>query len=437
MTVVGSGDTIIARRIVPPHEGPERDLIRLIGSADVAFTNLEIPLSGFLGRKGDWFVMSADPAIAGDLRQVGFDLVSFANNHALNYGEEGMSLTLQALAEAGIGVAGAGANLHEARRPAYVDVPAGRAALLAATSTFLPGEQATHSTRDQAGRGGLNPLRHEATYVVDEQALAELQRIGRITRLGGRRAGLLRRPIVDPARRPPVPEAYEFSGSRFGAGPDPGRVISRLDAEDLTEILRWVNEARQYADVVLVSIHSHEAGVETADKTTPPEFIVDFAHACIDAGADAIFGHGPHRLMGLDIYRGKPIFYSLGNLFWQVEYVMSLLGENYVGPDMRDLTPYEFHSRFIREQQIRDDQAQWDTVVPECVFDDHVLRKITLHPVTLGWREPLPRRGTPRMATGDDAARILRSFAALSAGFGTTVEVDGDRALVHGEPAAS
>ena len=431
LTIVGSGDAIVARRTPTDPDGHHGDLIRLLRSADVAFTNVEIPLSGFVGRKGDWFAISADPEIAHDLRAWGFGLVSFANNHTMNYGEPGMHVALEALGRAGIAVAGAGRNLHEARRPAYVDVPAGRVALVAATSTFEAGEQATHQTRGELGRGGINPLRHEATFVVDDPALAELRRIGEMTRLGGRRRGLRHRPTLAAPRACSMTERYEFGGRLFAAGTRPGHVNSELDAEDVTGITQWVREARQYADIVIVSIHCHEAGVESPDKVTPPEFLEDFARASIDAGADVVFGHGPHRLGGLELYHGRPIFYSLGNLFWQVEFVTALLGEHYVGPEMLDWTPFEFHSRFVREQDIRDDPDQWDTLLPECRFENERLTGIVLHPAVLGWGEPLPRRGSPRLAHDEDARRILTAFAELSAVYGTVVDIEGDVASVR------
>ena len=70
------------------------------------------------------------------------------------------------------------------------------------------------------------------------------------------------------------------------------------------------------ADVTVVSVHSHERGRTPLD---PAEFLIDFAHAVIDAGADVVAGNGPHCRRGIEMYHGRPIFFSLGNFVAQFE----------------------------------------------------------------------------------------------------------------------
>ena len=55
-------------------------------------------------------------------------------------------------------------------------------------------------------------------------------------------------------------------------------------------------------------------GVELEARPRP--YQVRQAHRMIDAGADVIFGAHPHVLQPMETYRGRPIFYSLGNLVW-------------------------------------------------------------------------------------------------------------------------
>jgi hypothetical protein len=82
-----------------------------------------------------------------------------------------------------------------------------------------------------------------------------------------------------------------------------------------------VDSLRRLADVVLVTFHGGNEGVDAQHVDTAPEFLGKeprgdlrtFTHAMIDAGADAVVGHGPHVLRGIEFYRGKPIAYSLGN----------------------------------------------------------------------------------------------------------------------------
>lgn len=80
---------------------------------------------------------------------------------------------------------------------------------------------------------------------------------------------------------------------------------------------RAIREARYMADYVVVSMHSHE--LRGTDKEEPDQFFVEFAHRCIDAGAHAIVGTGPHLLRPIEIYKGCPIFYSLGDFIIQLE----------------------------------------------------------------------------------------------------------------------
>ena len=56
-------------------------------------------------------------------------------------------------------------------------------------------------------------------------------------------------------------------------------------------------------------------------RRSAAEFIPVFARQMIDAGADLVAGHGPHLLRGMELYKKKPIFYSLGNFIGQNELV--------------------------------------------------------------------------------------------------------------------
>jgi poly-gamma-glutamate capsule biosynthesis protein CapA/YwtB (metallophosphatase superfamily) len=54
----------------------------------------------------------------------------------------------------------------------------------------------------------------------------------------------------------------------------------------------------------------------------PPDFLVDLAHKAIDNGADAFVGHGIHLVRAIEIYRGKPIFYGLGEFFRMMDWTV-------------------------------------------------------------------------------------------------------------------
>lgn len=83
------------------------------------------------------------------------------------------------------------------------------------------------------------------------------------------------------------------------------------DGHDFQAMLAAVRAARARADLVVVAIHW---GVEL--DTEPRAYQVEQGHELIDAGADVIFGEHSHRLQPFEMYRGRPIFYSLGNFVW-------------------------------------------------------------------------------------------------------------------------
>ena len=112
------------------------------------------------------------------------------------------------------------------------------------------------------------------------------------------------------------------------AGPDkPGTAAGH----DVGLALQAIRRASASADLVVVMIHW---GVEL--DTQPRAYQVDEAHRMIDAGADVIFGGHSHRLQPLETYRGRPIFYSLGNFVWprfSVEGATTAVAEVLVRPD--------------------------------------------------------------------------------------------------------
>jgi poly-gamma-glutamate capsule biosynthesis protein CapA/YwtB (metallophosphatase superfamily) len=83
------------------------------------------------------------------------------------------------------------------------------------------------------------------------------------------------------------------------------------DGDDIPSMVAAVKAADAIADLVFVAIHW---GAER--ETKPQAGDVQRAHAMIDAGADGIFGHHAHRLQPLEFYKGRPIFYGLGNFVW-------------------------------------------------------------------------------------------------------------------------
>src|SRR5215469_16765806 len=306
-----------------------------------------------------------------------------------------MRSTLRALDAAGLAHAGSGANLAMARAPAYLDTASGRVALVACASTFTPGSLAGEQRPDLRGRPGLSPLRFSTTYTVDTATLEGLRRLSLLNGPDGGRSGPLR-----------------FGGSTYEAGAAPA-IHTAPNPRDLEGIVASVREARRQADWVIVSIHAHEG--QPGKREIPAEFLVTFAHAMIDAGADVFVGHGPHVLRGIEIYKGKPIFYSLANFIFQNETIAFQPQENY---DSVNLPLTASPADFFDARSAHDtrsfpaDREYWQSVEAEPVFNEkRELREIDLYPIMLGFGESRTLRGRPLPASSEEGSAILNRLA--------------------------
>lgn len=428
--VTATGDSLITRRLPAYQDASFVGLVERIQQADVAFTNLEMVLSRYRGTpvvESGGMNLSADPRVAGDLQRLGFNLTAFANNHTLNYGIEGCLATLDALAELDFVCAGAGRTLAEARLPAFLETTAGRVGLVGCASTFAKGQQAGSQRDDSPGRPGLNPQRYETYYVVDAEHLEAIKRIAERTgaekqRQFGYWMGF---------RQPPEREGvFVFAERNFIAG-DTFGIRTEARKEDLEGNLRAVRQSVATSDLTLVSLHAHEQG---AERWLPADFIIEFAHACIDAGADMVIGHGPHLLRGLELYQSKPIFYSVGNFIFEYEYLTRVPADDYESLHADPALRADEVFNQLSEGGTRSfpaDHLYWETVLPLVTFEDRAVRSIELHPISLGHGQPWPARGTPRLAEPAVGQEILNWMAELSAPFGTAIRLEGGAGYIQ------
>lgn len=200
-------------------------------TADLVFGNLETPITAGVEILDFSMIFRSNPGTEKALKQAGFSILSLANNHTPNFGDEGLNDTFVYLDDAGIKYAGAGANQEEANSPVYIFSKGIKFAFLA--------------------------------YNDDDV----------------------------------VPKSYE--ASKISAG------TAFMNPQKMAKA---ISEAKQEADFVIVSMHS---GTEYASY--PNDSQINFARAAIDAGADLIIGHHPHVVQTMEEYKGKYIFYSLGN----------------------------------------------------------------------------------------------------------------------------
>jgi poly-gamma-glutamate capsule biosynthesis protein CapA/YwtB (metallophosphatase superfamily) len=393
----------------------------LFRGADVGFANQEgaiFDLSHFLGypaaETGGGYPVQ-QPSLAGDIRDMGITLVSKANNHTTDYGPEGLLATLSNLSAAGIVAGGAGLTDSAARLPAYLNTRNGVVALVATASTFPPssvaGPAVVRQETTSRPRPGLSPLHVRQIRLLPPPLFESLrQAAGPLATNEGSAIRISDQVFVQ----------NTAAGTRW-----------EVDSSDDKAILGAVDEAKGHANLILFSIHAHETAgddyeppplpfepmvLRLADEAPSPNdprpagFEVDLFHAAVDHGADVVIRHGPHVIGGIEIYKGKPIFYSLGSLFLDFggrRVLETPGGEKLVVPD-----------------------SWYESVVPVCVFSSRRLQMVKLYPVTI---EPDAgaRSGVPNIARGERARAILERLKDLSAAFGTQVEVSDGIGLIR------
>ncbi|HEV2523105.1 MAG TPA: CapA family protein [Candidatus Acidoferrales bacterium] len=373
MTVTLTGQSMIRSdiRASAPAAVPA---IQSLLKGDVKFTNFEATV----GEKGESVTEGrgflAPPEALDALTTFGFNLLSLSNNHAFDLKVTGLQNTLREANSRKIIHAGTGNTVEEAAAPAYLRTPKGTVALVASASGLIaPGGNA------KPDRPGVNELRIEAGEAQNEST-AEL--------------------------------------------PDqPGNTPNQEDAQ---RILQNIREARAHADLVIVYQHNHVFShrpfsalfeEELPERLAPNEWLKKWVRQEVDAGADVIVMHGAPLLHGVEIYRGKPIFYDLGNFIFNVP------------PSNYNL----------------DEPINWESVVAYVDFQGRNLKSVSFQPIAMnnvGEGQPdihngytnnqfLDTRGLPAPATGRKATYILERLAEASKPFGTTIAVKGETAEIR------
>jgi poly-gamma-glutamate synthesis protein (capsule biosynthesis protein) len=262
LTLMLTGDVNLMNVADP--DIPFRRMRSTFEKADLVFSNLECCLSDRIN-EGSTSVEGffADPEVAQTaLKRYGIAAVGLANN--VNYGEQAINESIAYLDAAGIAHTGAGASEQKAREPAILTRGGQRIAFLQRSSVFW-------ATNHEATRhaAGIAVLRGHTAYQVP---MYKMKR------------------EIPPLNRPGIPPY----------------IVTWADKDHLRRLEEDIRTAREKADIVIASFHwgLHKDILE---------YMKDIAHAAIEAGADAVIGHGPHFSLGMEVYRGKPIFYGLGS----------------------------------------------------------------------------------------------------------------------------
>jgi poly-gamma-glutamate capsule biosynthesis protein CapA/YwtB (metallophosphatase superfamily) len=417
-TLALAGDLIIARPLTQAAPVPGfEDLLAVLRSSDAALGNLEtsvIDIRHFAGAPypfdGDWANIAL-PEVAPDLRRMGFALVGRANNHAMDWGLEGMRETGRHLEEAGIGYAGCGETEALARAPAYYESKKGRVALVSFATTFRPTTDAREPHGSAPGRAGLSAVHLTLRIHVEAGAMASLAAAD--CQLYGRSCGS-------------VPATINLGGTTYAL--DTRNFNEYVaDRTDLAGVGRAIREARQHADLVVVAVHAHECSwdCEHGRAMLPGQFLKDIAHGAIDAGADVFVATGIHNLGPIEIYQGRPVFYGLANFFWSdiqepvpgelFALNKNLLEESYAHPERAtdyDLTAPLNAASFATPYT-------FESVLAQVKFDKGRLSAVRLFPVSLGYGDHLRQSGTPRLERKPErVAEIFSQITQRTTAFG-------------------
>ena len=440
-----------------------------IRKSDAAVANMESNFGDKRNQASRIGGLQGCKEVAADVKAMGINLVARSSNHSSDQGVDEMLKSNMYLQEAGVAYAGSGINLEDARAPQYVETPKGRIGLVAMTVS-LSGrrsdyqssrnseagmEMAAYQDGNRNGVPGINFLRVTPSVVLPPELWEGILKIKEYeneyarkmiteyaehaTSDGSEVAKVMERlygKIGDPKKRQMI---YT---QMFEVGDRPCGLNYVVNEDDLRLNLRSIREGKEWSDYMIATIHSHDNNntLRHLDflQEPPSQFLVDVAHASIDNGADMFFATGPHLLRGIEIYKGKPIFYSLAAFIYQL-WGTPAAQDAYTdaGVDMfkSATTPVEMnmdrwppHS-VTKHKDIKNMESM-ESITAQIDYDGGKLKQITLRPVEFGYDQPISQHGIPRKPKPHVAERILKRIQRMSAAFGTKVEIQGEIAVI-------
>ena len=366
LVVTAVGDLIFNEPISAFSEPERAGLLRILQEADVAYGNLECSLNDRPELQRPFYNFRAPTAFRWELARTGINLVSLANNHALDFGPEGLLECLRALDQANITHAGAGATLAAAHAPGRTELAGHRTSV--ALLSYLRYWTQKYRSKDP-GAPSLATL---------DPAVVLVARDGKAEKVEGPQAA---------------------------------------DVEAMEDDLLL---ARRKSDLLMVALHNHDVTHHRAfgiqDRTPPNEELM--YRRAVEAGADLVLGTGPHVLRGIQIHQGRPIFYSLGNFIYQYRTPGRIPADLL---HQRDIEMPKVANESVWDR--RDSREVMESVLARLVYRQGKLAKLQLIPVTID--DEGPRFGAPRLAGDARGAEILARMQRLSEPYGTRIRIRG------------
>ena len=409
------GQSVIHGPVLKRYSERLSPLRQILSASDVSFTNLETTIAG---RHGGWPMMGSSltpptraifspPAVLDDLKAMGFNALSMCNNHAFLLGPGGILSTIEEVQARGFLAAGIGASLTEAATPGRLEI-AGRPVSLVAMDAG-PQPATVYATDPQPphvpARPGNNPMRVNPVVEVTEEQFAMLADMRHTLGHFDLRTQYIKSSAAEPEGTVTL-SAVLYPGAptlKFRRG-DACRAAFEINQTDLARNCAAIRAEKAAGSFVIVYVH-HHLWDKVWERT--PSWMQSVSREFVDAGADIVVSHGVPVLHGVEIYRGKPIFYSLGNFIFH---------------------PFSDADVWLNERI-------WLSVVATCSYDGEALERIDFIPIAVGGQQALLRksyqdRDAPEIATSPYAERTLGWLAELSEAFGSRIEVRSERAVL-------
>lgn len=422
MRFTAVGDVAIQKRIFDGYEG-FKELAPFIEKGDARFFNLETTLNcegdACASQFSGGTYLRANPKVLDDLKHFGFNMTSFNNNHTLDFFYSGLERTLDALDKSDFVHTGVGRNLAQASAPKYLETKNGRVALISVNTAFNPSMMAGEQSNRVPGRPGINGLRVNSHVEVTKEDFNRIKEIGERTGINlrketGRKEGY---------GAPLAENECELGELKFKLS-DKSAFVMTANEKDILRIEKSIYEAKLQADYIIVSVHSHQLSGDA--KENVPDFLRDFAHRCIDSGANAIIGHGPHLLRPIEVYKECPIFYSLGDFVLQLYNVEFAPEEFFANKSMTSAsTVHELLKKRSKDFTIglMEDRRMLISVIPYWETDGTKLTKMTLMPIEIVTNGNKSENGLPRKGADKE---IYEYLSIMCEPYGTKLKLEND-----------
>ncbi|KAL7919742.1 hypothetical protein ACQKWADRAFT_329366 [Trichoderma austrokoningii] len=491
--IVAVGDMIQMMPFSNRNDPNIQALVQLMQKSDITFANNENTVVDRLTFRGPISHMEADKHVVDDWKNMGIDMVTKANNHTFDCGDAGLVQNIEQLRRVGIEYVGTDYNIVEARLARFKTTPKGIVGFIGVYAETedhsqlfgIPMKDPIVVTPDQLtqlramrdsilarrtevktpiGMPGADPegsvlvfgrqfrLQNASTdaddalYDIKRRLEHHLNSKGEITyKNNSVRLNVYHSVTAEQMQQlrsiagvdtNDSSETFDAFDVHFRVGPKVGEYSYEMEPQDFGDILREVRTGKQFSDILSVTIHWHQNRFSFQHYSFdhyPTEYQIKFAHGVIDNGADFFFGHGVHTLKGVEIYKGKPIFYGVSNFVFQHSQFRSWRDDaagrapaSLEGPITGDGEANELRWAWLDEPENR------EALLVSADYADGKLSRVLVYPADLG---KTPRSGsmigTPTKPTLAVANEILGRFCEYSAPFGTEITIEDGVGVVH------